>query len=229
MSRGWRVARSRKCQVMLAAGLVVAGTAISGCSPDQAGSAAVVGDVRITDEQLTQEAQLVTSALHIDQSDRVNQVILDRLIRKVIFDEMAAEQNITITQGQLDQFLSNTAKQLGGESQLEDQLMQSGVPGPAIQSFAMTYLQQQALAEKLAPGKSAQDQGQALGDAAMQISQALNTQVSPRFGTWDTSSLSVGPIPDDLSAPLPSSPSDAMLNSPSVEPDQSDQAPVQGQ
>lgn len=220
MSRGWRVARSRKCQVMLAAGLVVAGAAISGCSPNLAGSAAVVGDVRISDEQLTQEAQQVTSALQIDQSDRVNQVILDRMIRQIIFNEMAAEQGIDITQGQLDQFIADTAKQLGGETQLENQLMQSGVPGPAIQSFAKTYLQQQALAQKLAPGKTADQQGQALGETAMQISQAMNTQVSPRFGTWDTDNLSVGAVPNDLSAPLPSSASNAMLNSPSVEPDQ---------
>jgi hypothetical protein len=35
-----------------------------------------------------------------------------------------------------------------------------------------------------------------------QLSDELQPQVSPRFGTWDAQQLTVGALPDDLSTPV---------------------------
>lgn len=213
-----KVMSSRKGRLAAAvAGVLVTGLAVTGCGATLAGSAAVIGDGRITDNNLTEEVQAVTSALNIPASDRVNQVILDRLIRRDLFNEMAAQQGVEISQGELDTFIADTAKQIGGQSQLEQQLLQSGVPSSSIQSFAMTFMQQQAIAEKIAPGKTPQEQGQALGLAAMETARALDIRVSPRFGVWDNENLSVGPTPNDLSAPVPTTGQQGLQNLPQVQ------------
>ena len=38
-----------------------------------------------------------------------------------------------------------------------------------------------------------------------QLSEELQPQVSPRFGTWDAEQLTVGALPDDLSTPADAS------------------------
>ncbi len=75
-------ARLSKRTMRTAAGLVAVvalGFSATGCGVDLAGSAAVIGDQRITDTQLTDDVALVTQALDLPASDQVNQVVLDRL------------------------------------------------------------------------------------------------------------------------------------------------------
>jgi len=189
-----------------AAGLVAIaalGLGASGCGVDLAGSAAVVGQQRVTDTQLTEDVAAVTSALGIDSSDQVNQIVLDRLIRADLFEELATRNDVTVNQGELEAFIDETAASVGGREQLETQLLQSsGVPADSVESFARTFLLQQKIAEKLVPGGDQDQQGEALAGAVIALSEELDTRVSPRFGTWDPARLSVGPIPNDLSAPI---------------------------
>jgi len=194
-----RVARTAAGLVAIAA----LGLGASGCGVELAGSAAVVGEQRVTDTQLTADVAAVTEALGIDPSGQVNQIVLDRLIRGDLFEELALRNDVTITQGELDSFIEETAVSVGGREQLDAQLLQSsGVPADAVESFARTFLLQQKVAEKLAPGAAQDQQGEALAGAVIALSDELDTRVSPRFGTWDPARLSVGPIPNDLSAPI---------------------------
>jgi len=185
--------------------MLVTGGLIAGCGPELAGSAAVVGDDRVTDTQLADQVTVVTTALGIQSSAKANQVVLDRLIRAELYNELAARNGIDVTDGEVTKFLNETAAQVGGQQALNAQLLQSGVPESEVFGFAQTFLTQKALAEKLAPGKSQQEQGVILGAAVIALSKELDTRVSPRFGTWDADRLSVGAPPNDLSEPLPTS------------------------
>ncbi len=200
------VPRPSKRAARVGAGLVAItalGLGASGCGADLAGSAAVVGQQRVTDEELTADVDAVTSALGIESSDQVNQIVLDRLIRSDLFDELAARNGVTITGGELDTFIADTAETVGGRAALDAQLLQSsGVAADAVESFARTFLLQQKIAEVLVPGGTPEQQGEALAAAVIALSEELDTRVSPRFGTWDPATLSVGPIPNDLSAPI---------------------------
>ena len=119
--------------------------------------------------------------------------------------EVFARNGIDVTDGEVTKFLNETAAQVGGQQALNAQLLQSGVPESEVFGFAQTFLTQKALAEKLAPGKSQQEQGVILGAAVIALSKELDTRVSPRFGTWAADRLSVGAPPNDLSEPLPTS------------------------
>lgn len=197
-----RRGRTRRIAGLIAGLAVVA--AVAGCGPVLAGSAAVVGDERITDPDLEYQVNQVTAALNLEPSEKANQIVLDRMIRGEIFDYMSQQANVEISDGALNTFISTTEKQVGGADKLAQQLLQSGVPGSEISNFARTFLQQQQLAAKLAPGKSPQVQGAALGAAAIKVSKELDVRVSPRFGSWNPEQLSVGPTPNDLSVPAPS-------------------------
>lgn len=206
--------RPSKRVTRTAAGLVAIaalGVGASGCGAEQAGSAAVVGEQRVTDTKLATDVAAVTDALDIDSSDQVNQIVLDRLIREDLFEELAKRTDVTITKGELDAFIEETAASVGGREQLDSQLLQSsGVPADAVKGFARTFLLQQKIAEKLVPGGAEEQQGEALAGAVIALSEELDTRVSPRFGTWDPARLSVGPIANDLSAPIVN-PEDAAL------------------
>ena len=192
-------------RVAVIGAMLVTGGLIAGCGPELAGSAAVVGDDRVTDTQLADQVTVVTTALGIQSSAKANQVVLDRLIRAELYNELAARNGIDVTDGEVTKFLNETAAQVGGQQALNAQLLQSGVPESEVFGFAQTFLTQKALAEKLAPGKSQQEQGVILGAAVIALSKELDTRVSPRFGTWDSDRLSVGAPPNDLSEPLPTS------------------------
>jgi len=192
-------------RVAVIGAMLVTGGLIAGCGPELAGSAAVVGDDRVTDTQLADQVTVVTTALGIQSSAKANQVVLDRLIRAELYNELAARNGIDVTDGEVTKFLNETAAQVGGQQALNAQLLQSGVPESEVFGFAQTFLTQKALAEKLAPGKSQQEQGVILGAAVIALSKELDTRVSPRFGTWDADRLSVGAPPNDLSEPLPTS------------------------
>lgn len=201
--------RARR-RVIAVASMLVVGGLVAGCGPELAGSAAVVGDARITDVQLSDQVNTVTAALGIETSGKANQIVLDRLIRSQLYADLATKLGITISDGEVQQFINETETQVGGKQALVDQLLQSGVPEGEVFGFARTFLQQRAIAAKLADGKSQEEQGAILGEAVIRLSEELNTQVSPRFGVWDAQKLSVGAPPNDLSEPLPTSNSDLM-------------------
>ena len=79
------------------------------------------------------------------------------MIRAEFYNELAARNGIDVTDGEVTKFLNETAAQVGGQQALNAQLLQSG-SGERRRS-AQTFLTQKALAEKLALGKSQQEQG----------------------------------------------------------------------
>ena len=209
--------RNRR-RVAVVGAMLITGGLVAGCGPELAGSAAVIGNDRVTDSQLSDQFTVVTTALGIGSSAKANQVVLDRLVRAELYDELAARNGIDVTDDPMyvrarkgvTKFLNETAAQVGGQEALNAQLLQSGVPQSEVFGFAQTFLTQKALAEKLAPGKSQQEQGVILGAAVIALSKELDTRVSPRFGTWDAERLSVGAPPNDLSEPLPTENSSLM-------------------
>ena len=68
----------------------------------------------------------MTTALGIQSSAKANQVVLDRLIRAELYNELAARNGIDVTDGEVTKFLNETAAQVGGQQALNAQLLQSG-------------------------------------------------------------------------------------------------------
>lgn len=183
--------------------VLVAGVALAGCGPTLAGSAAVVGDARLTDGELAQTTSELTAALGIPESPQVSQAVVSRWMVDQLVGQLADEKGFEVTKGDVDKVIAEEAENAGGIEALEQGALQAGVVPSAIPDAVRTSLLIERMSEFTVTGDDPSGQTGLLTQL-QQFSETVDPQVSPRFGTWDASQLSVGALPDDLSTPVPS-------------------------
>ena len=206
--------RRRRVAVLGAAGLGACAV-LAACSPVQVGSAAIVGDQRITVSSLdTQVSNLKTAAKPYASSMQLTTAdypaaVLSWLIRFEVMDQVAASNGITVTEAQSQaglSSLSSLAQQNGfsGTSQL---LIENGVPPQLFSQVGRWDAQETAYGLKVNGGKepsSTTEQNTvqtAVTKAQCTAAKSLNIQVSPQFGRLDYTQFSVVPAADTLSKP----------------------------
>lgn len=192
---------------------------LAACAPVKMGSAAVVGDQRITQSALdTQVSNLQAAAkpygraitLHTAQMPTA---VLSWLIKFQIGDQVSADNGITVTQAQVQAGVSNInaqAKQAAQQESLSSPtaaLVNAGLPPQLLHDLGKFQAQQIAYAEKVNGGKlpTTNAEGQAvntkLAKAQCTAAKSLSIQVNPQFGRLDYSSFAVVPATDVLSQP----------------------------
>jgi hypothetical protein len=202
--------------VVLGAGLVV-----TACSPVQAGSAAIVGDQRITIatldtevNNLSQAVERYKSTVQLSQAQQTEQT-LSWLVRFKVNEELARQAGITVSTAQADKALATiyAAAKAGAEQQgianpsLDLILAANGIP-PNLASEVGRY---QAIDDQFARqangGKdpvSASEQtavSAKLTKARCQAAKALNIQVNPQFGQLNYDQLAVVAAPGTVFRP----------------------------
>ena len=188
--------------VPLAAVLVVVLTA---CDPLQAGAAAIVDRTRISENQVDKDAQAVLAELNRDGATAPStSQLLNAQVEFRVDAELVAiaarREGIVVTQGQIDQLIATS----GGRAALQKQLAAQQnlwLPPDQLDALAREFLQQQALGPRLAPGKTTDQQTQAVNDYITNLAHEVGVQVSPRYGVFDTKTLQIGLGPNDLSVP----------------------------
>ena len=189
---------------LAAAGALAAVLVLGACGSATPGAAATFNGTRITETALTSEVEAVLTAkgqpTTAEDPALVSQT-LSRMITIRLVDALAVREGVVITQGDVDSVLANYTEQVGGQQQLEEVFAQENVAPAQIPAMIRLQLQAQQLGITLNPSGSAEEQGTAVFEAAAALSEEWGTQVSPRYGTWDPGTLSLGPVPDDLSAP----------------------------
>lgn len=188
----------------LAAGLAAVALAIAGCSSPTPGVAAVLGDTRISETALTTAVQAVLNAQGkgLDTPDAaLTAQTLDRMVKSELVDMLATQAGIDITQGQIDAQMTEYDTQAGSRAEVETIFLEQGIAPTQIPGIIVLNLQANALGLQLAPDADAEAQGQAVVKAITVLGELLETEVSPRYGTWNAATLQVGPVPNDLSSP----------------------------
>lgn len=181
---------------------MVAGLLLTGCAQQTlAGSAAVVGDARLTDAELGQTVTTLTEKLGIPASDQVSQAVLSRWMVAQMVEELAAQKGVAVSKGEVDQTIADESEQSGGREAFESGALQAGVLPEDIPDAVRTSLLIDKLSQTTITGDDPSGQT-GLITAVQAISDDLDPQVSPRFGTWDAEQLTVGALPDDLSTPV---------------------------
>lgn len=194
--------RVTRYKIGCAATLAVAALAVSGCGPALAGSAAVVGSARITDQALAAQVTAVTTQLKIAETSEVSVAILNRLVTQQLIFALADQQKISVSQAEVDSFVEQQAQLAGGRERFEAVLMQKGIPADQIPAAARATLLVAQLGSRLVPGGDGEAQDSATVAAVTKFSGEIGTRVSPRFGEWDAELLRIGPPPNDLSRPI---------------------------
>lgn len=190
---------------------------LAACSPVQMGSAAIVGNQRITVSTLdTQVSNWQTAAKPYKSSIQLTTTqaptqVLSWLIRFAVMDQVAASNGISVTQAQTAAALSSlsgTAAQ-NGFSSTSQLLIANGVPPQMFSQLGRYEAEVDAFARKQNHGQEPTSTAQqnafstAINKAECTAAKSLNIQVSPQFGRFDyaTSSFGVVAGADTLSKP----------------------------
>ena len=188
----------------LAAVVAFVTLAIAGCTSATPGAAAVLGDTRISETALTAQVQAVLSAQGkgLDTADAaLTTQTLDRMVKSELVDMLATQAGIEITQGEIDAQMTEYDTQAGSRAEVEKIFLEQGIAPSQISGIIALNLQANAIGLQLAPNADTEAQGRAVVKAISVLSELLETEVSPRYGTWDAATLQVGPAPNDLSSP----------------------------
>ena len=206
--------------VSVTAAAIAATCALAACGPVQMGSAAILGNERITSTTLSDQVANLQQAYQANKSkiqlqfplSQAPQEVLAWMVRFRVRDEMAARNHVKVSSGQSARALDAIAAQ-AGPSGIKNLAVANGLPPDLLPNLGRYEAIQNALVNKMDGGtlpKSTAAQ-QALG-AALALRQcraakAMNILVNPRFGQLDYSQLSIIPAATALSAPVTPSPS----------------------
>lgn len=197
-------ANRHRLAAIVGIGVIAATLALSGCGTPTAGAAAVVGDERISEDTLNSEVQAVLSLQGLPATDSSNELItstLDQMITTILVNELANREKIEVTQGEIDDLRLQYIAQAGGAEAFEAQASQQGIAIADVDSIIRVNIQVSKLGDVLSPNTEPDAKSGAVFLAISELSTEIGTEVSPRFGTWDPESLTVGPSSNSLSEP----------------------------
>ena len=200
---------TRARRASAAATVAVAAVLLSACGSTQAGAAAVVGDVRITETRVNQAAADAAAAASPFPPTRPRgstpgtfpQANANRLVTSELLAIAAAQEGIVVTQSEVDTLLDQAAGDTS-RAEFEAQIAaQTGVPPADLESFARDFIIQQKLGEILAPGADATAKTAAVNARLAQIAEQEGVTVSPRYGAWNAEAARIEGDVNDLSSP----------------------------
>lgn len=200
-------------RALIPAAILALGLVLSGCaSIDNGSDAAVVGETRITNDRLEADVNDVFAAQGKPTNTADEQLVtqtLNWLIVKELLEQVAADNGIVVTQGDIDRERATEVTAAGSEAALNDAYLKQLVSPQQIDNRIRFALLAQKVAAAIAPGQEAEAATTALVTTVVAKSNAVDPQVNPRYGTWDSTSLQLGSSTAGLSSPLPSaSPTD---------------------
>ena len=178
---------------------------LSGCASATPGAAAVVGNERISERDLTEQVEQVLRAQGrpVDSaSEALVVTTLDRMITTQLVEQLAAENEVVVTQGELDATIANYVEASGGREAFQNTLLAQDLAPDDIDELFSVNLLAQKMGVLFDPSGTPETQSSAIFAAVAAYSEEVGTTVSPRYGQWDPASLLVGPPPNDLSVPI---------------------------
>lgn len=212
---------------MRALGLAGAALALSGCgvlgTSDAGGSAARSAVGAVGQEELIAAIQAFQGEVGLPANQpapTLARATLQRLIQDMLIQVQADQMGVTVTQGQIDQGVAQLTAQQGGAAGLAQAAHASGLAVTQVPDLVRSNLLVAGIAEKLATDGDNSAGVMAVQQAITSLSQQSDVRVAPRYGVWDSATLSISttstvtqPEPPARMAPLPevspSAPEDA--------------------
>jgi hypothetical protein len=176
------MSRSRRL-TLVASASALALLLLAGCGTQRAGSAAIAGDERLTEGQVSDQLDEL-SALYDEFPDaerlsnaQLTQAAISWWLNGEVMQAFAAENDVQVTSTQIDQVL-------GPVGERERISLAAGVAPSQLQSAARAIVTYQAAAQALAAeGASEQEAVAQLAAELEQTANALGVKVNPRFGS----------------------------------------------
>jgi hypothetical protein len=213
----------KSVKVMVA--MLAAGAALTACGPVRTGAAAIVAGDRISVAKLDAAVtawgkelpkypaaqQIVQQSQSQGQGQQIpfdpsspQRSALHQLLDLRAWDEVAREQGITVSRGQVDSFVAEN----GGWPAVDANVLAQGLPTEYAEDYARTIMIQRTLLQNYGAGagqtldqqKQQQIIGQVVG-AYVKANRELDIDVNPRYGSFDDKQMILGPVCPRLSTP----------------------------
>jgi hypothetical protein len=193
MTRTTRRVRPRRAALALTAVL-----ALTGCSPERLGAAAVINDETVTTDELQTAARAYLEVVPGADPADVQLAILQRAIVSEVIDEAARQVGVGVREGRVAAERDDLLPSVGGRDGLIRTLAQSQQPtilAPGdVDRWIKDRLLFNAIAAEISGRELAPDDPatqQALNEAnrlLSRTSRSMDIEVSPRYGRWDPES-----------------------------------------
>lgn len=190
-------------------------TAVTGCgqSPVKMGAAAIVADQRITTAEVQdavssfreaqQRSPIPPTQLQLPDPQSLPRSELMLLLRFRIADEASRSEGITVSEPEIDAFISKQ----GSRRNLELAALAGGIPPVHLRDAVREALVRQQLAQRIAPDANPQEAALRVHEYLGRYARGLGIAVSPRYGHFDYKTLTVAPTGANLSRPESPAPS----------------------
>lgn len=183
------------------------------CGQQNPGTAAYVGEQRITSDQLgvyLNDLRAVVPIEDNDQGTAQTRGVLARLIIGQIIKDAVSETNAIVDQGLVAQDYAALEKDAGGIEALAIFAGSRNVPPMLIKEVLSQNRAIEAIGKTIQPTASAQVQ-RAEGDAyILKIANTKKIDINPRYGTWIAQDGSIAPPANELSEPAFATPTDLL-------------------
>jgi hypothetical protein len=177
--------------------LVAALSLLTGCGMTQeAGAAVVIGDQRLTNQQLESRFVSVMDALGDQQAPGtaidVNRRLISSFVFAVTTTAVAKELGVGATDADIEAQYQSLLQQYGSKEALNAAAAAGATAPETIKTVLRTSANFKLIGLKLDPAGSTDTQNlkavQALSVKALQ----LGLEVAPRYGNWDFTTFSLG-------------------------------------
>jgi hypothetical protein len=157
-------------------------------------SAATLGDITITQEELqtsvdqllTERAAVDTSQMQLESGAILNRSQLRFQVITTIFDEIAKELKINLTESEITASRANLIAQSGGEAVLASNLVAAQIASSNFDRYIRANLISNKLNEALlATGVAEAELNARISQLINAKAKQLEISINPRYGTWD--------------------------------------------
>ena len=163
---------------------------LTGCG--QSGIAAQFGKTKITqtevqksiDEILLERTKFDTSTMQLITGEELNRNVLRFDLISEVFLQIANNQGLKITKGQIDSTRADLIAQVGGEASLPAALVNANIAPRDFDKYIRTVIISNSLSDAITQTKIG-DPGTVIQQLIQDQIQSSGLKVNPRYGKWD--------------------------------------------
>jgi hypothetical protein len=204
-----------KKQLKKVVGLLFVSSVLIACGQQNPGTAAFVGDTRITSDELSVYMDDLRSVVPIENNDQgtaQTRGVLARLIIGQIISEAVTESNAVVDQSLVAKDYEALEKQSGGSDALAVFAGSRNVPPMLIKEVLSQNRAIEAIGKALEPNATELVQRARGEGLLLTIANSKKIEINPRYGTWVAKDGSIAPPANELSEPAFATPVDLLSN-----------------
>ena len=169
---------------------------------DSTKAAATVGKVKISEKQLKETVKAIiaerktvsTTGMTLAYGDALNAEQLNYYVVSTLLAQTLAANKLTVTDAQVKDREASILKQEGSATKLKAGEISAGIASKDFPGYVREILSIEALTKMVeAQGTAVADSGTKVQDLVRQLALKEGVKIDPKYGTWDSTQVSVLP------------------------------------